>query len=952
MQTIDTANSSEESTIPLDTIKTCCEEKRFLDALATNWRNILNDSSASDIIVLVKNNRHIWTHKLVFYVRCTNILLDVISNDTQFSTAKEKICWIDIEYDIALAFLEFVYCGIIDRYSKILDSDMSLSGIRSLARRYKVNDLFTYLRQKRIKSNLTEVKYDYNSCEKDTGNANMEKISSISELNKTTFNTSSNHPRDSKNIQCSQKTLLQVSVNNIFASEDNSVRNSGVLQDEGPILLKSEKVISKSNTPINRETSVSPDIFDDTPNVTKYEDNKSIIETHDHEDSNINVLLNLIKQDTDIDICNQKSITGKTHSTEHSKPDEDISIVENAGQSVMEIDSDSNSNSPERESANDTHKTSLVDTLQDSASKSIQNFPPNIAKQKGNLTLFIEKMQRINAKSDSDLDSDLDITIRPVQISPGKRLNPFHLNEYSNSDNEDTGSCDDNIKQSTNTKKKLGCLSVIEQRMQSYANKNPEFYSRLSNECKRNIMNDNGNRTSSLIISTSSDRMTNSSRTNAEIYTQNFIPSIENDINISEQMATTSPVCSSHIKTANQSPSESICDLERDEKEISMYSQYMRNHKDNSIAKYRSAIKKNRSDSSLSNESISSDSPSKSSKINTNKIDKALTQSIFTQEDTDVIVSDTEIENTSSSGRCSVISQDDDTDCENAIFSFAQQSKRTTEDNKENDQIEINEIPKITTIGLEDEKDINNVTKSVRDKSLTNDGETTSDHVDFSMIFTQTKARLNEPYEKKTDDYENELVSSPITVSSSPDFLNTEISLADMEHYSKQISETDNHKSRRSAEFSFNFEEDIYLANVDVDKYEKRHILEKSQSASVLNIMEFKNKSNARDHKNIADNNIAVNDASVCANVDRNAISLTQNAASIRKFRNKSLSEGQININRLRNQAATSNDAPVQFRYNYVQNIGNVKTKVIDKDVTPPPAYNDMGTPELHVSFH
>lgn len=612
MQIVDVTDSSEELTISLNAVKTCCEERRFLDTLAMNWRNILNDSSASDIVVLVKHNRHIWVHKLVFYVRCTNILLDVISNDTEFSITKEKICWVDIDYDVALAFLEFIYCGAMDKYSKVLNSETSLFAIRSLARKYKVNDLFVYLRQKKLESNLIEAESD-----EDTKNVttNTEETLNISKLGKFTCNSSLSHTLDNlNNTQCAQKILLQEDTSDILQSLENNsmlVEDTCIIEDKAAVSTKSpERVNSRNNMPTNRDTSISPDIFDDTPDVIKRND-KSAIYSIDHEDSNINVLLSLIKQNADVNICSQKLSARKTDDAKYSELSEDtFTYLKNKEQSIMEIDLDSDLNS--LKPSIDSYKNSLMDTPQSSKMKTAREYSPNVAGQKGDFTLYIEKIQRKNIKS--DIDSDLDITTYPDNISRIRRSNPFRRYKCDDSDNEDA-ECN-NLKQSNKTRKKLGKLSIIEQHMRSFADKNPEFYSNLSNKYISQV-----NQINYLLMSP--ERMSKCSHNNAENYSQNVIL-IEKDVNISNQVTITprSAIHSPHTKTTNQTLNESIYDLvadeKEDEKEISMYSKYMRNHHDNSIAKYRAAIERNISDGNLSNESTLSDIPNKDSDINKN----------------------------------------------------------------------------------------------------------------------------------------------------------------------------------------------------------------------------------------------------------------------------------------------------------------------------------------------
>lgn len=943
MKAVEEIDNNEEL-ISSNAVKACCKEKTFLDILAINWRNMLNDSSASDIIIFVKNARHIWAHKLVFYARCTNILLDLISNDTEFSTAKEKICWFDIDYEVALAFLEFVYCGIINEYSKIFNSNASLSDIRFLARKYKVNDLFVYLRQKEFKSNITEIKHE--ACRKSIENvyADMENTLSASKVDKS-FNALLNRMcDDSENMHCSQRILLQDNVNdNLHSLEDNdiSVKDSCVLQDKKPTLTKKLEKNSRSNTPANSEISnASPDMFDDTPDIMTH---KSIVHFNNHEDSNINILLSLIKQDKDVDICSQTLLTGKEQSVEYSQLDKDISINLKNVENVMEITSDSESNS-QKLYIDNIHENAIIDTPQSSKSKSTQDSSLKLTKQKSNLTLFIEEIKRQNAKLDSDLDSDIEY---PAEISPVRYKNPFHINKYNSEDSESY----DNVEQSIDIEKKPSRLSIIEQRMRSYADKNPEFYSHLSN-------NDvDIKQTNTLHIAPISKMTMKSSCNNTQSFT-----SPEKDINISEQITDTktSTVCSP--QTVNSSFNETILDIETDEEEISMYSKYMKNHKDNSIANYRVAIR-NELSNNLSHKNISFDSISKNNDIennvNINDTENVLDKIVLTQKDADIIVSsDTEVESISSNH--SAVSKKDDSAYKDIMPCSTQQPKRTEynkqniESQKSNQFVQIEDIPTKTVItDLEEEKDFNSSTKSNQEFNVSNI-EMTSNDTDCNMSFMQKKSKFNE-----SNDQEGKSTSSPIMVPSSPEILNVENLLLDVEHHDEFTLETNTCKPRKSDKPSFNFEDEIYLANVNVNMYGK-HVLEKSQSTSVLNMTEFKKKSAYRHSNKNNDENIRINNSMtnnndiipVCENLDSNPMFLTQNSASIRKFKKKSLSEGQININRS-HHPEISTHASIQFKCNYNETIGNTKTalKIIEKDVTPPPDYIDMKTPELNVSL-
>ncbi|EZA47155.1 Structure-specific endonuclease subunit SLX4 [Ooceraea biroi] len=926
VETVEAAVDEEELTISSNEMKACCKEKRFLDIFVKSWGDILNDSSASDIIILVRNGKHIWTHKLVFYVRCANILLDVISNDTEFATAKEKISWIDTDYDVALAFLEFVYCGVINRNSKVLDIDASLSSIRGLARKYKVNDLFAYLRQRELTSDVTKVEDDSKNCENvESIRENVETTSGVLKLNESTSNTSSNHTRDGlDNNLRPREALLQE--DNIDSFEDNhtSIEESYVLESENIILMKSpDKIKSRNNTPTKFDFSASPDMFDDAPDVTKYNDTSTMC-SEEQEDSNINILLSLIKQDADADISSQRSPVRRPRSAEHSESIEDTATCsKNVEQDVIEIDSDSESNSVKPPTINNSlQKNSSSDAAQSSKS--------SIPNQKSDLTLFIEKIQRQNAKSDSDLDTDSDIEC-DVQISPMRHKNPFHIDKRIPEDAQSS-----NAEQPISTNNKPGRLSIMERCIQSYANKNPEFYSHCSSE------RENGKQTETL------HPISVSPKTLAEPYddtlycTKNFTSPAEKDSNLTKQVVTAPPSA-----TTSQSSNESISDVEVNETEISMYSKYMKDHKDNSIAKYRAVIEKNASDSDLSNESTSSTLVNESNEIDERENDEVLTQ------DVDIIVSsDTEIESISSSVSCPV--QDDDADHENPMFRLVQQSKKSRENNGQNIEDKENgqsvSIPKAVTTTLEEQRDSSGIIGSNHDSVNSSTGSK-SDNVNLNAYFTQNTSRLN-----KSRDNQKGFIPNSTATFSSLDFSNVESRYSDGKDCNKFMSESSNNcELKKSIEHSFNFEDDIYLANVDVEKYEKREqqALERSQSSSVLTLTEFR-KSNARrctnknNNKNIKTSGIA--DDITSGNLDRNRTSLTQNFAAIRTFKKKSLSEGQISSNILRNQETTFKDISSQLQCSYSQKIGDAKIepKIFDKDVTPSPHYNSMSSPELH----
>lgn len=129
-------------------------ELDFMKKMILNWGETLNDSKLSDIIICVKSEKYIYAHKLVFYTQCSNILSDIKTNDTKFQPQiKEKISWLDKDEHSVLAFLEFIYCGVIITNVSVFYDNTQLSELKSLAKLYRVNGLFTYisLRQNELK---------------------------------------------------------------------------------------------------------------------------------------------------------------------------------------------------------------------------------------------------------------------------------------------------------------------------------------------------------------------------------------------------------------------------------------------------------------------------------------------------------------------------------------------------------------------------------------------------------------------------------------------------------------------------------------------------------------------------------------------------------------------------------------------------------------------------------
>lgn len=124
-------------------------ELDFMKKMVSNWGEAINDNGSSDIIIFVKNKKHIYAHRLVFYIQCSNILSDIKKNDTKIDPQiKDQICWLDKDELCVLAFLEFIYCGVINTNISVFEDDVQLSELQNLGKFYRVKGLSTYIKLK------------------------------------------------------------------------------------------------------------------------------------------------------------------------------------------------------------------------------------------------------------------------------------------------------------------------------------------------------------------------------------------------------------------------------------------------------------------------------------------------------------------------------------------------------------------------------------------------------------------------------------------------------------------------------------------------------------------------------------------------------------------------------------------------------------------------------------
>ncbi|XP_048261294.1 putative uncharacterized protein DDB_G0282133 [Bombus terrestris] len=501
------------------------QNMQFTDTIITNWSNTLNDSSASDIIIFVNNDKYIWAHKLVLYVQCSNILLDVTPNDTLFFTKiKEKISWGDISYNIALAFLEFIYCGIIKKYLNVLDDLASFPFLRNLARKYKVTKLFVFLEKKEIEikqmKSQTHNKQDQELIYKEKDNMEL------------TNNNIQNVFYDIKDSKLDDEEKLNKCHLDKYINKPDFVEIE-LRKDTCTDKLLQEEINCLSDTNTIRNTNTSPDLFDDINNITQSE---------------------VIK--------NKTKYVNEVINSKKTKDNESSSLIGSVNQVMIDPANISTSgNTIFKSTEQDINLFS--DTAYFATPKKDRS---NILELKSNLSIFIEQVQRENARSDSDIDSDVSVLPTCSKLY----RNPFNIGQ--NDSLKDTI-----IKETFNTKNDI--LRIFDCNTTSESGIKMSYEENNSDICHSFESIDSISQSSGSNIEKCAKRCKNSS--------------INKSINNAHKDLQEEIIHS--ISKENENENNVFSDSNTDsiaENEISMYSRYKKGHENNSIVKYRNFIQK------------------------------------------------------------------------------------------------------------------------------------------------------------------------------------------------------------------------------------------------------------------------------------------------------------------------------------------------------------------------
>nr|XP_012141599.1 PREDICTED: uncharacterized protein LOC100881823 isoform X2 [Megachile rotundata] len=777
-----------------------CRDKQFINALVTNWRSALNNSSASDVIIFVNDNKHIWAHKLIFYVQCPNILLDITPNDSSvYPQIKEKISWTDISYNVALQFLEFIYCGIIEKYFCIFEELKNLSSLRSLARKYKVERLFDYLERKEIENKKA---HTYN-----VKNSEFENELAYSERS---------------NLQLSNNCL-----DDLICEES------------------SEENICLSNVNTSRYCSMSPDMFDDINDTVSK--NKIAV------------------------------------ALDKSKNNESLNIL-NSIDEVRLNNTDVNTSSSKK-------VKKYLNSISNGSHLSEQERKNYLVPLKSNLSLFIERFQKENAKS--DFDSDPENSVLSIFSKPNR--NPFNVRNDDSPDQRST-SHENTVIKETLDKERRNVLSIFD----NYTS--PELNTKMLHEKNNDSICQNFGTIESVECNIENctenqlkNNLVNKSIINVETENQSKI--IERNVDL--QVLHNKSANTSSISKYNEDSIQS--EIVADEDEISMYSKYRQEHEHNSILKYRDYIKRN----ALQNDTMVN--------LEYENMDNDITLPSDINKDSEIkgnSVEQYETQTKRSSKTYKQISVQNSCDLSNEFF------------DKDKNDFSINAVSPISSRkNVHEVQGINNVT-TLRYSKSEND-------IAIEVI--------RKSLSTQSDMYECNSLKSPISISSS-----TESDFDVSNLYKSQEDKNDRDSNFEKSLNNYSIERDNYLANVHINDEDDNNSI--SISLSSIEDIDQLNKCNSVQTCNI-------NKEEIPSIINNDNIDLKKRSSiqkqNDRKFKKKSISETNLNIH---TKSATNINSLKKSECKCHKKISRVaKSPVIIRNSnTPPPNYNEMKTPELH----
>lgn len=367
-------------------------DKESSVVVAYDWYKMVGSTYGSDIKIVLKRDKYIPAHSLVFLARCCNILNDIVDFNKPYDHWKKIIKWPTIDITAATYFLEYLYCGRIIKCC-ISNENNSIDQLKLLAHKYSVKKLFVYI----IKKEKSNCKYHGKLKQDDKKNKTINKISDKAKIK---INNSSDETAD-------------------VDTKDKIVEDDFELEQNQDVQYK---------TPLSRldldkkQLTCSPDLFEDS---VVSESDATLSVTH-HE------LTKTFNKSSPL-------IDGNVDETENVIPD--------------------------LSSTHEVLETPLQSKSFTCRRKLSEVYP---TKSKSDMTLYIERIKRINERDINDTDTDGDTPVRP---SKPPHRNPFKVKKEEDEsfllvgkksyDDEDT--LNDN--KSFTKKIKKSAISMIEDKL-------------------------------------------------------------------------------------------------------------------------------------------------------------------------------------------------------------------------------------------------------------------------------------------------------------------------------------------------------------------------------------------------------------------------------------------------------------------------------------------------------
>ncbi|XP_076475806.1 uncharacterized protein LOC117156044 isoform X2 [Bombus vancouverensis nearcticus] len=496
--------------------------------------------------------------------------------------------------------------------------------------------------------------------------------------------------------------------------------------------LLQEEINCLSDTNTIRNTNTSPDLFDDINNITQSE---------------------VIK--------NKTKYVNEVVNSKKAKDNESSSLIGSVNQVMIDPANISTSGntifkSTEQDVNLFSDTTYFVTPKKDHS---------NILELKSNLSIFIEQVQRENARSDSDIDSDVSV----IPTCSKLYRNPFNIGQ--NDSLKDTI-----IKETFNAKSDI--LSIFDCNTTSKSGIKMSYEENNSDICHSFESIDSISQSSESNIEKCAKRCKNSS--------------INRSINNAHKDLQDEVINS--ISKENENENNVFSDSDTDsiaENEISMYSRYKKGHENNSIVKYRNFTQKH---------------------ISKNNVKANITYDEYQEKNNignDILLLDIDRD---SEFQISQIKKCDENEEETKkIISDFEEDKKISQQNLcnfNNEYVTFDENNYFCTNveSLNTQKDV------LKDRRLNNSNKLRYSKSESNIDLQAVKKNSFTSLESSTNKYNS--VETSILVCSSPEL---DYNILEMHKYEENERNTSGSYCKSSEDNSHVFENDTYLANAYID---------------------------------------------------------------------------------------------------------------------------------------